>query len=155
LNEHDRADLISYLRTLKPPRRGAMVPIKVGIETTDGRKLDGLSLNRTFEGMQLLTPDNKIHLLRKEGARYGPVTSQAHWRRKANRVCAYRPVRTPSKRRRGEAITVRPRHASRRTCTRCGRVDGPRFRLSVQKWTAQIERIQGLSLEHGSPPATK
>jgi alcohol dehydrogenase (cytochrome c) len=79
LSENDRTNLISYLRTLKPPRRGAMVPIKVRVETTDGRKLDGLSLNRTFQDMQLLTPDNKVHLLRKEGARYRPVTSQADW----------------------------------------------------------------------------
>jgi Glucose dehydrogenase len=71
--------VISYLRTLKPPRRGAMVPVKVSIETTAGQKMNGLSLNRTFQDMQLLTPDNKIHLLRKEGARYRPVTSQADW----------------------------------------------------------------------------
>ncbi|HUS07603.1 MAG TPA: cytochrome c [Bryobacteraceae bacterium] len=78
LNDKVRADIVSYLRTLKPPRLGAMVPIKVSIETTDGRKLDGLSLNRTFQDM-LLTPDNTIHLLRKEGARYRAVTSQMDW----------------------------------------------------------------------------
>ena len=53
------ADVVSYLRTLRPPRRGAMVPVEVDVEITDGRKLHGLSVNRTFEDMQLRTPDGR------------------------------------------------------------------------------------------------
>ena len=73
------ADVVSYLRTLRPPRRGAMVPVEVDVETTDGRKLHGLSVNRTFEDMQLRTPDGRVQLLRKAGSRYRLVTSQADW----------------------------------------------------------------------------
>ncbi len=79
LNEKEIEDLLAYLRTLRPPRRGDLVPIPVTVQTTDGRKLNGLSVNRSFEDMQLRTPDNRIHLLRKEGDRYRPVTSQADW----------------------------------------------------------------------------
>ncbi|MDQ6699072.1 MAG: PQQ-dependent dehydrogenase, methanol/ethanol family [Acidobacteriota bacterium] len=79
LNEKDLGDLVGYLRTLRPPRRGDMIPVEVTVDTTDGHKLHGLSLNRTFEDMQLRTADGKIHLLRKEGARYRAVTSQADW----------------------------------------------------------------------------
>ena len=31
---------------------------------------------------------------------------------------------------------------------------GRAIHSSMEKWTAQVERIQGLSPEHGSPPAT-
>ena len=79
LGEKELSDLVSFLRTLRPPRRGDMVPVEMTIETTDGHKLHGLSVNRSFEDMQLRTTDGKIHLLRKDGARYRPVTSQADW----------------------------------------------------------------------------
>ncbi|MEJ7606822.1 MAG: PQQ-binding-like beta-propeller repeat protein [Bryobacteraceae bacterium] len=72
-------NLISYLRTLRPPRRGWMIPVKANVETTDGSKLQGFALNQTFQDMQLRTSDGRIHLLRKEGGRYREVTSQADW----------------------------------------------------------------------------
>jgi alcohol dehydrogenase (cytochrome c) len=79
MNEKDLGDLLAYLRTLRPPRRGDMVPIEVNVATVDGKKLQGVSVNRTFEDMQVRTPDGRIHLLRKEGARYRQVTSQTDW----------------------------------------------------------------------------
>lgn len=79
LNETELGDLLVYLRTLRPPRRGDMVPIEVNVETTDGKKLHGMSVNRTFEDMQVRTSDGRMHLLRKEGQRYREVTSQIDW----------------------------------------------------------------------------
>lgn len=79
LNERDLGDLIAYLRTLRPPRRGDMVPIEVNLDMVDGKKVHGVSINRTFEDMQVRTSDGRMHLLRKEGARYRQVTSQVDW----------------------------------------------------------------------------
>ena len=79
LDRAQLADLISYLRTLRPPRRGYMVPLEVSVQTVDGKKLSGLAVNQSFADMQLRTPDGRIHLLRKQGALYREVTSQADW----------------------------------------------------------------------------
>src|SRR5262249_54448117 len=72
-------DLVAYLRTLRPPRRGAIAAMPVTVDTTDGGKLSGIAVNRTFFDMQLRSADGRVHLLRKEGARYREVTSQADW----------------------------------------------------------------------------
>ncbi len=79
LSEKEISDVVAYVRTLRPPKRGELVPVPVTVETTDGRKLQGLAVNQSFEDMQLRTPDGDIHLLRKQGARYRRVTSQADW----------------------------------------------------------------------------
>jgi len=67
-------DLIAYLRTLRP--RGGSAPARIVVTTTDGRRLEGVALNRTSDDLQLLSVDKRIHLLRKEGGRYRQVTSQ-------------------------------------------------------------------------------
>lgn len=69
--------LVAFLRTLRPTRGSA--PERVAVETTDGRRLEGLALNRTSLDLQLLSDDQRIHLLRRVGERYRPVTSQADW----------------------------------------------------------------------------
>ena len=46
---------------------------------TDGKTLAGVILNQGFNDLQLRTPDNQVHLLRKEGARYREVTSNRDW----------------------------------------------------------------------------
>ncbi len=79
LNEQNVGELLEYLRTLRPPRRGDMVPIEVTIDLTDGKKLHGMSVNRSFEDMQVRSADGRMHLLRKEGPRYREVTSQTDW----------------------------------------------------------------------------
>lgn len=78
-SSEESANLVTWLRTLTPPRRGWMVPSKVNVEMLDGSKLQGLALNQTSWDMQLRTADGRIHLLRKEGARYREVTSQSDW----------------------------------------------------------------------------
>ena len=79
LQQQELGDLIAYIRTLRLPRRGDLVPVEVTVETTDGKKLRGTSVNRSFADMQLRTPDRRMHLLRKEGARYREVNSQVDW----------------------------------------------------------------------------
>jgi alcohol dehydrogenase (cytochrome c) len=79
LKEKELADLVRYVRTLRPPRRGDVARVEMMVETTDGGKLKGIAVNRTFEDMQLRTPDGRVHLLRKSGERYREVTSQTDW----------------------------------------------------------------------------
>src|SRR5262249_7806106 len=69
--------LISFLRTLRPSR-GAPLP-RATVETTDGRTLRGVVLNQTATDLQLRGDDRRIHLLRRSGERYRPVTSQTDW----------------------------------------------------------------------------
>jgi len=77
LPDQDMRELVAFLRTLKPKRGSA--PVRATVETTDGRTLQGLALNQTSADLQLLSDDQRIHLLRKVGDRYRPVTSQADW----------------------------------------------------------------------------
>ena len=79
LGDTELKDLVAHLRALKPPRRGAMLALPVSIQTTDGRTLKGVSVNRTSTDMQLRTTDGKVALLRKEGEKFRVVTSQADW----------------------------------------------------------------------------
>jgi alcohol dehydrogenase (cytochrome c) len=79
LDAKELGDLLSYLRTMPVPRRGDMVAVPMSVQTVDGQKLTGLAVNRSFEDLQLRTPDGRVHLLRQEGARYRQVTSQADW----------------------------------------------------------------------------
>src|SRR5262249_24776620 len=71
--------LISFTRTLRMPNRGAVGPVKMTIETTDGRTLEGLALSQGYDDLQLQTKDDRLELFRKQGARYRPVTSQTDW----------------------------------------------------------------------------
>src|SRR5277367_518054 len=73
----DTRSLLMFLRTLKPPDGEALVRTKVAM--ADGRTLEGLALNQSSQDMQLLTDDQHVHLLRKEGAVYRAVTSQTDW----------------------------------------------------------------------------
>jgi len=75
--DEDVRALVAFLRTLRPTRDAA--PPRVTVETTDGRTLQGLALNQTSSDLQLLSDDQRLHLLRKVGDRYRPVTSQADW----------------------------------------------------------------------------
>ncbi len=70
-------DLIAFLRTLQPRNGGAAERAQVTLTT--GASLEGLVLNSGTSDLQLLGGDRKIHLLRRSGSRYRPVTSQADW----------------------------------------------------------------------------
>ena len=74
----DRADLISFLRTLTPPGQSAEMHVNVRLQ--DGQTLQGLALNRSTAGMQVLSDDHQLYLLRKTAAdTYRRVTSQSDW----------------------------------------------------------------------------
>ena len=70
----DRTALIRYLRGIErrePPLTRAT------IQTTDGRTLDGVVLNQGFSDLQLRTDDKRVHLLRRSGAQFRPIASEA------------------------------------------------------------------------------
>jgi alcohol dehydrogenase (cytochrome c) len=77
LTAEETADVIRYLRTLRP--RSGSAPERVKVSLTDGSVAEGLVLNRSALDLQLLGDDRRIHLLRKTGERYRAVTSQADW----------------------------------------------------------------------------
>ena len=80
VNDDEMRGLVEYLRTLRPSqRRGGMAPVPAKVLMTDGQTLEGLILNQSFQDMQLQTNDRRVHLLRKAGDRYRPVTSQVDW----------------------------------------------------------------------------
>jgi alcohol dehydrogenase (cytochrome c) len=73
----EQADLIRFLRTLRP--RDAFAPTRARLALDGGSDLEGLVLNQSASDLQLLGDDRRLHLLRKEGARYRAVTTQADW----------------------------------------------------------------------------
>jgi alcohol dehydrogenase (cytochrome c) len=76
LGASDSADLVRFLRTLKP--RSGSPPERFSV-TIDGRPVAGIVLNQTQSDLQLLGDDGKIRLLRKSDQAYRAVTSQADW----------------------------------------------------------------------------
>jgi alcohol dehydrogenase (cytochrome c) len=77
LTDMEARDLISFLRTLRPPNGSS--PRRTGVSLGAGPQLEGLVLNESAADMQLLGDDRQIHLLRKSGEQYRSVTSQADW----------------------------------------------------------------------------
>jgi len=77
LTATESADLIRYLRTLRP--REGSGPVRTKLTLVDGRAIEGLVLNQSALDLQLLGDDRKLHLLRKSGDHYRAVTSQADW----------------------------------------------------------------------------
>src|SRR5258708_14555710 len=76
--DQNRANLISYLRTLKPFWGTAAERATVTLES--GKTLQGTALNRSAQDMQMLGDDHQLYLLRKtESGEYRVVTSQADW----------------------------------------------------------------------------
>ena len=74
----ERANLISFLRTLKPSKGAALARVSVRLQ--DGKTVQGTALNRSANGMQLLGDDHGLYLLRKTASgEYRRVTSQSDW----------------------------------------------------------------------------
>ena len=72
--------LITFLRNIQ--RRGATDPVTqrtLRVETTAGATLDGQVLGEGFDEVQLRTPDQRVHLLRRAGERFREVTSDTDW----------------------------------------------------------------------------
>ena len=77
LADTDIRDLTRFLRTLRPLDGSG--PARTRVTLTTGASLEGLVLNQGAVDLQLLGDDRTLHLLRKSGDRYRPVTSQADW----------------------------------------------------------------------------
>jgi alcohol dehydrogenase (cytochrome c) len=76
--DQDRANLISFLRTLKP--FGGSAAERASVTLEDGKTLQGTALSRAASDMQLLGDDHQLYLLRKtESGKYRVATSQADW----------------------------------------------------------------------------
>jgi alcohol dehydrogenase (cytochrome c) len=78
LNGQETKSLLSFLRSLKPTGDNA-VPARAKVTLGSRGTLEGLVFNRSSQDMQLLTNDQRLHLLRTEGAGYREVTSQSDW----------------------------------------------------------------------------
>ncbi len=78
LNSADTSSLIGFLHTLRSADTGASRE-QVTVKLTNGQTLQGTVLNQSSQDMQLLSADGKVHLLRKEGDVYRPVSSQTDW----------------------------------------------------------------------------
>ncbi len=70
-------ELIKFLRTLEQP--DDQPKVRVSVRTTTGDVLEGVVMNRTEDELQLLTDDGRLHLLRKTGDAYRPVSSGVDW----------------------------------------------------------------------------
>jgi alcohol dehydrogenase (cytochrome c) len=73
-----RRSLVVFLRTLEEDE-DVVPPRRLEIELTDGTRLSGEVINEGFADQQLRTDDGRLHLLRREGARFREVTSVADW----------------------------------------------------------------------------
>jgi alcohol dehydrogenase (cytochrome c) len=73
----EMGDLVKFLRTIE--RAGERPLVRMSVQTIDGRTLDGLVLGEGFDDLQLQTDDKRVHLLRRAGDRYRPVTSETPW----------------------------------------------------------------------------
>ncbi|HEY5906624.1 MAG TPA: PQQ-dependent dehydrogenase, methanol/ethanol family [Vicinamibacteria bacterium] len=69
--------LVAFLRTLRSPWDEP--PARRSVTTTDGRALQGLVLGESDVELQLLGDDRRLHLLRRQGEAYRPVTSDVAW----------------------------------------------------------------------------
>jgi alcohol dehydrogenase (cytochrome c) len=68
--------LTRYLRAIERRER----PLeRTSLQTTDGRTLAGVILNQGLDDLQLRTDDKRVHLLRRAGRRFRPVTSETGW----------------------------------------------------------------------------
>ena len=77
VTDAEMAPLTRFLRTIE--RRPGRPIVRLKIQTTDGKTLDGQVLNQGFDDLQLRTDDQHVHLLRRAGDRYREVTSETNW----------------------------------------------------------------------------
>jgi len=76
IGDVDLRALLAFLRSLRAASPAA--PARRTI-SSDAGTLSGVVLNETSADLQLLSDDNRIHLLRPNGDRYRRVTSQVDW----------------------------------------------------------------------------
>jgi alcohol dehydrogenase (cytochrome c) len=74
----EMADLVKFLRTIQH-RAETMPSVRMTVQTTAGKTLDGQVLGEGFADLQLLSDDKHVHLLRRAGDRFREVTSEVDW----------------------------------------------------------------------------
>ena len=72
----EMAGLQKFLRAIQ---QDAPPVVRRAIQTTDGRTLEGELLGEGASDLQLRTADKRVQLLRREGDRFRPVTSETDW----------------------------------------------------------------------------
>ena len=78
LPERELGELVKFLRSIQ--RREQDRPlVRMTLQTTDGRTLTGQVVGEGFDDLQLRTDDKRVHLLRRAGERFRPVTSERGW----------------------------------------------------------------------------
>ncbi len=78
LSAAETADLVTFLRTIE--RRAEEAPVvRLQLRTTTGAVLEGRVMAEGFNDLQLLTDDQRVHLLRREGDLVREVTSDSDW----------------------------------------------------------------------------
>src|SRR5665811_1014686 len=78
VSDAEMEPLTRFLRGLEP-RNLRRVVVREKVLTTDGKTLEGEILNQGFDDLQLLTGDNRVHLLRRAGDKFREVTSSTDW----------------------------------------------------------------------------
>ncbi len=78
LSDAESAALVAFLRSIE--RRPETAPVvRVQVQTTDGKMLDGQLMAEGFDDLQVMTDDKRLHLLRRTGDRVREVSSGADW----------------------------------------------------------------------------
>jgi alcohol dehydrogenase (cytochrome c) len=78
LGDSDTGDLVAFLRSVE--RRPEAAPVvRLKLQTTDGKYLEGQVMGEGFADLQLMTDDKRVHLLRREKDRVREVSSQSDW----------------------------------------------------------------------------
>ena len=72
----EMAGLQKFLRAIQ---QDAPPVVRRTVQTTDGRTLEGELLGEGASDLQLRTADKRVQLLRREGDRFRPVTSETDW----------------------------------------------------------------------------
>jgi alcohol dehydrogenase (cytochrome c) len=74
----DRANLIAFLRTLRPPEGTSAHAVSVTVQGEG--TIQGIQLNQSSSDLQLLADDHTVHLLRRRGdGQLREVSSQTDW----------------------------------------------------------------------------
>src|SRR5215471_7635016 len=79
LPDTEMRGLVAHLRTLRPIRSGTRAPAPMKFDTTEGGQIDGILLSAGIDDLQVRSADGRVHLLRRDGSRFRPVTTQTDW----------------------------------------------------------------------------
>src|SRR6266852_4503499 len=139
----EMADLVKFLRTIQ--RRADATPaVRMTLQTTTGKTLDGHVLGEGFADLQLLTDDKRVHLLRRAGGRFRDVTSGVDWPTYNGAAARGQPdhLRRDGRRARRERVRRRARSGDRQGSLAI--LDGPEARAAgIGDMAGQGHRARG------------